>query len=188
MVAVLLLNMEWKDGCMPELQRIAGNSAGVVIAGKTLAHLSVSWINFLLMAGVIFPIFGLNRTGTTINLFILFNVLALACIGIGLMISAIVKDVMLACDIALFYTSPAFVFSGFTFPRWAMPWYDQYYANIMPYTFFLDAFFKIHFMQLPLKYAFPEIIRLLLFIGFTFFIAVFFLRIQFKRKPAYAVR
>lgn len=188
MVAVLLLNMEWKDGCMPELQRIAGNSAGVVIAGKTLAHLSVSWINFLLMAGVIFPIFGLNRMGTTITLFILFNVLALACIGIGLMISAIVKDVMLACDIALFYTSPAFVFSGFTFPRWAMPWYDQYYANIMPYTFFLDAFFKIHFMQLPLKYAFPEIIRLLLFIGFTFFIAVFFLRIQFKRKPAYAVR
>lgn len=188
MVAVLLINIEWKDGTMQELRRLANDNAGAVITGKTLAHLGVAWINFVLVAGIVFPIFGLNRTGSTFNLFILFNFLVLACIGIGLMISVLAKDVMLACDVALFYTSPAFVFSGFTFPRWAMPWYDQYYANLMPYTFFLDAFFKVHFMQLPLHYAFPEITKLMLFIGFTFFVAVFFLRLQFKRQPAYAAK
>lgn len=186
MVAVLLINQEWKEGTMESLRTIAGNNAGLIITGKTIAHLTTSWVNFVLMTGVIFPFFSLSHPGTLPQLFLLFNLLALACIGIGLMASVIASDVMLALDAGLFYTSPAFVFSGFTFPRWGMPWYDQYYANLMPYTPFLDGFFKLYFMELPLSYAMPEITRLLLFIGFTFFIAVFFLQIRLNKSVRYA--
>src|SRR5690606_10584932 len=124
-------------------------SAFNVIMGKTLAHLAVSWISFVMVTGVVFPFFGLGHPAATGRLFVLFNLLMLAGIGIGMLVSAVVTDVMVACDLGLFYTSPAFVFSGFTFPRWAMPWYDQYYALIMPYTPFLDGFFKVYFMELP---------------------------------------
>lgn len=186
MVAVLLVNMEWKEGSMNTLRAMARNHAGVIITGKTLAHLGVAWVNFVLVAGIIFPFFSLQHPGTTWQLFILYNLLALACTGIGMMISVLAADVMLALDVGLFYTSPAFVFSGFTFPRWAMPLYDQYYASLMPYTPFLDAFFKVYFMELPLRYAMPEIIRLLLFIGCTFFVAVFFLQLKLNKQPAYA--
>lgn len=185
MVAVLLINQEWKEGSMESLRHMAGNHAGVIITGKTLAHLSVSWVNFVLVAGIIFPFFSLQHPGITWNLFILFNLLALACTGIGMMISVLAADVMLALDVGLFYTSPAFVFSGFTFPRWGMPWYDQYYASLMPYTPFLDAFFKVYFMELPLRYAMPEITKLLLFIGFTFFVAVFFLQVKLNKQGRY---
>ncbi len=186
MVAVLLINMEWKEGTMEALCALAGNSAGAIVTGKTIAHLTVSWVNYVLITGIIFPYFGLSHPGTGPQLFLLFNLLALACIGIGLMISVLAADVMLALDTGLFYTSPAFVFSGFTFPRWGMPWYDQYYANLMPYTPFLDAFFKLYFMEIPLKYAMPEITRLLLFIGFTFFVAVFFLQIKMNKSVKHA--
>ena len=167
-VAVLLLNYEWKTGTMEELIKLSHGSAWKIIVGKTLAHLSVSWVNFILITGIVFPYFGLSHAGTNFSFFILFSLLALACIGLGVLVSAIFKDVMLASDIALFYTSPAFVFSGYTFPRWAMPWYDQVYAHLMPYTPFLDGFFKVYFMELPLSYALPEIGVLLIFIAVSF--------------------
>ncbi|MNR06970.1 hypothetical protein D3C85_1230700 [compost metagenome] len=87
---------------------------------------------------------------------------------------------MLSGDVALFYTSPAFVFSGFTFPRWAMPWYDQYYALIMPYTSFLDGFFKVYYMNLPLKYAHGDLIKLLLFCVVMFPTAILLFKRQFN--------
>ncbi len=183
-VAVLLLNYELKTETIHELKQLAKGSASNVILGKTLAHLSVAWLNLILIAGIIFPAFQMGHTDGLLNLFVVYTLLALACIGIGLMISAIFKDVMLASDIALFYTSPAFVFSGYTFPRWAMPWYDQYYAMIMPYSSFLDAFVKVYNMQLPLIYALPECGKMMLFIAVTFFVAIVLFQYQLNRlKP-----
>lgn len=187
MVTVLMFNKEWEEGTARELAVMGKGHAGIVFTGKTIAHLTASWINFALVFGVIFPIFSMYHAGTWWNLFVMFNLMSLACIGIGAMVSVLMMDVMLALDFGIFYTSPAFVFSGFTFPRWGMPWYDQYYAAIMPYTPFLDAFFKLYFMELPLRYAGPEALRLLLFIGFTFFIAVFFLQKRFQKTPYHAV-
>lgn len=181
MVSVLLLNYEIKTNTLSELISLANGSSFAVIVGKTLAHLSVAWINFILVAGVIFPVFGIGHPEATLKFFILYSILALACIGIGLLVSSIFNDTMLASDIALFYTSPAFVFSGFTFPRWAMPWYDQYYAQIMPYTHFLDGFFKAYYMGLPLNYAIPEIGRMLIFIGVTFPLAILFFHFKIRK-------
>ncbi|MOA06673.1 Inner membrane transport permease YbhR [compost metagenome] len=181
MVSVLLLNYEIKTNTLSELISLANGSSFAVIMGKTFAHLSVAWINFILVAGVIFPVFGIGHPEATLKFFILYSILSLACIGIGLLVSSIFNDTMLASDIALFYTSPAFVFSGFTFPRWAMPWYDQYYAQIMPYTHFLDGFFKAYYMGLPLNYAIPEIGRMLIFIGVTFPLAIVFFHFKIRK-------
>lgn len=178
MIAVLMLNYEWKTGTMEELICLADGKAWRIILGKTLAHLSVSWVNFTLVAGVILPYLGISHPGVTVNFFILFSLLALACIGFGVLVSALFRDVMFASDVALFYTSPAFVFSGYTFPRWAMPWYDQFYAQLMPYTPFMDGFFKVYFMELPLKYALQETGALLIFSAISFPLAI----IIFQRK------
>lgn len=161
--SMLALNYEWITGTMQELYDSSKGSVVAVIVGKTIAHLTISWINFIIITGIIFPFFDIGIPAATGKFFVLYTMLSLACIGIGMFISALFKDVMLSGDVALFYTSPAFVFSGFTFPRWAMPWYDQYYALIMPYTAFLDGFFKVYYMNLPLKYAQGEVAKLLLF-------------------------
>ena len=178
--SMLALNYEWKTNTMQELYELSKGSALTVITGKTIAHLCASWFNFFLIAFVIFPLFGIGVTAATGKFFILYTLLSLACIGIGMFISALFKDVMLSGDTALFYTSPAFVFSGFTFPRWAMPWYDQYYASIMPYTSFLDAFFKVYYMNLPMQYAQADIYKLLLFCAVMFPTAVILFHHQFN--------
>jgi len=176
---MLALNYEWKTNSMAELYGLSKGSGSLVVLGKTIAHLVLAWLNFMLIAFVIFPYFGIGVAATG-KFFILYSLLALACIGVGMFISALFRDIMLAGDTALFYTSPAFVFSGFTFPRWAMPWYDQYYATIMPYTHFLDAFFKTYYMDLPLHYSEKEIGKLLLFCIVLFPTAIILFSKQFK--------
>lgn len=180
--SMLALNYEYKTNTMPQLYELAKGSAFRVIAGKTIAHLVVSWFNFVLIAFILFPFFDIGVPAATGKFFALYTLLSIACIGIGMFISALFKDVMLSGDVALFYTSPAFVFSGFTFPRWAMPWYDQYYATIMPYTPFLDTFFKIYYMNLPFYYAQADLYKLLLFPAVMFPTALILFQRQFNNS------
>jgi ABC-2 type transport system permease protein len=182
MVGVLIFSYEAKTGSKQELYALAGGSAISILTGKMFAHLIVAWINFILVTGIIFPIFGIGQAMPVFHFFILYTLLAMACISIGLMISVLISDTMLATDIALFYTAPAFVFSGYTFPRWAMPWYDQYYAQLMPYSSFLDGFVKLYQMQLPFRYAFHEMGVLLLFSALTFLIALFLLKAKIRKE------
>jgi len=175
--SVLILNLEFKKKTIDSLLDISTSSSQIIM-GKMLAHLCIAWILFILISFVVFPVFDLGKPETDFSFFILYTLLALACIGIGMMLSAISDNLLFVVDVALFFTSPAFVFSGFTFPRWAMPWYDQLYADIMPYTHFLDGFIKLYFMELPLRYAAPEMVKLMLFIGITFPVAIVF----FQRK------
>ncbi|WP_336688774.1 MULTISPECIES: ABC transporter permease [unclassified Chryseobacterium] len=175
--SVLILNLEFKRNTIDELLKISASSSQIVV-GKTLAHLCISWILFVLVAYIVFPVFELGKPQTDFNFFLIYTLMSLACIGIGMMLSAISNNLLFVTDVALFFTSPAFVFSGFTFPRWAMPWYDQFYADIMPYTHFLDGFIKLYFMELPLSYAMPEIFKLLIFTGVTFPLSIVF----FQRK------
>ncbi|UWY26930.1 ABC transporter permease [Flavobacterium sp. TR2] len=177
---MLALNYEWITGTMHDLYDASRGSAVIAIVGKTIAHLVISWINFIIIVGIIFPFFDIGIPAATGNFFVMYTMLSLACIGIGMFISALFKDVMLSGDVALFYTSPAFVFSGFTFPRWAMPWYDQYYALIMPYTSFLDGFFKVYYMNLPLKYALGDLSKLLLFCVVMYPTAMLLFKRQFN--------
>jgi len=182
MVGVLIFNFEAKTGSLQELYTLAGGSAIRIITGKMLAHLAVAWMNFMLVTGIVFPVFGIWNPEATFHFFVLYTLLAIACISIGFLISVIIREPMLATDIALFYTAPAFVFSGYTFPRWAMPWYDQYYACIMPYSSFLDGFVKLFQMELPFRYAFHEMGVLLLFTGVTFLLALLFLKLKIRKE------
>lgn len=175
--SVLILNLEFKKNTIDSLLDISTSSSEIII-GKMLAHLCIAWILFILISFVVFPVFDLGKPQTDFSFFILYTLLALACIGIGMMLSAISNNLLFVVDVALFFTSPAFVFSGFTFPRWAMPWYDQIYADIMPYTHFLDGFIKLYFMELPIRYVYTEMIRLLIFIGVTFPVAI----VVFQKK------
>jgi len=178
--SMLALNYEWKTNTMRALNELANGSALTIVTGKTIAHLVVCWLNFVLIAFVVFPVFGIGVSSATGKFFLVYTLLSIACLGIGMFISALFRDVMLSGDTALFYTSPAFVFSGFTFPRWAMPWYDQYYATIMPYTPFLDAFFKVYYMDLPLRYAQADLNKLLIFCLVMFPTAIILFQRQLK--------
>ena len=187
MIAVLIVNSEYENNTLQDLLKLAEGSSANIIIGKTAAHYAVGMMNVILIFGVLFTYFRIPFVHNLPKLFLLFSLLVLACIGIGIMVSVLFKEALMASDLALFYTSPAFVFSGFTFPKWAMPWYDQFYANLMPYTPFLMGFFKVYQMDAPWSSIMPHMVQLLWFILIPYSVAWSVLKVQLTQRKIASV-
>jgi len=84
-------------------------------------------------------------------------------------------------DVAFVYNSPAFVFSGFTFPIMAMPAFSSWYADLIPYTHFLKAYIKGIEMGSSFTFLIPQVIALLLFTLFAYIISAAGLMFHLKK-------
>ncbi len=174
------INSEYNRGSFGELVKVSNNSALNIIIGKSLVYFLFS-IAIAMFIALVFMMFGIPFKDNAHEILTLFSVFILSNIALGQMLSAAIDDEMLALDIAFFYNSPAFVFSGFTFPMFGMPFFDSLYAQFIPYTHFLYAFFKVYQIGAPFSYITPGVLALLLFmiVGFvTTFVA---LRIRIKQ-------
>jgi len=162
-VAARAINQEFNNNTINELA--FGNKISVfkIIFGKYLAHLFAASILVLMIFGFFYPWFNIPLQASFWPMALLLFVFVSANIFIGFAFSSIFLDEILALDFTLFYNSPAFVFSGFTFPLLGMPWYSKIYARLIPYTHFLYGFFKIEVMEAPLKFAVNEILLLIIF-------------------------
>jgi ABC-2 type transport system permease protein len=96
-------------------------------------------------------------------------------------LSSVFEDQIFALDIAFFYNSPAFVFSGYTFPKFGMPVFDQFYAQLIPYTHFLGSFFKIYQMNVSSGYLKSDIYPLLIFLTVGLIFSYVALKIKVKK-------
>ena len=169
MMGVLMINGEKEENTYDELIFVSNNSAFNIIFGKVLAYYIIGLFYFVLLFGVVFQIYRIPIEGDFTQYFVLFSLFLFACLFVAIAISSILSESLAASDIALFYTAPSFVFSGFTFPGWAMPWYDQYYSLIMPYTAFLDAYILVGNMSPSWSTLTPFLIPLMVFciVGFS---------------------
>ncbi len=157
------INREFHDGTAKEMFETADGKVFSVFGGKLIAYVAASLFTIVLIIGVIFPMFDIRLYGSPFYLLAYFVWFSFVSVALGLMLSAIFVDPVLALDIAFFYNSPAFVFSGFTFPVWAMPAFQQFYAQIIPYTYFLTGFMQIYQMDVPIADVLPSILSLGIF-------------------------
>lgn len=177
---VLIISSEFVHNTFGELINLAENKAWVIILGKSVPHVVFHFVTAILIIGVIFPIFNVNIAGTTFNLLFLFLIFIIASFFFAFMISALFHDQMFATELALFINTPAFLFSGFTFPLTAMPLLHNIFASIIPFTHFLYAYLMIYQMGTPLSYASSFIIKLLLFIIISLIVIIFSLKRHIK--------
>lgn len=174
------INSEYNKGTFGNLLETSNNSAWNIIIGKSLVYFMLS-IAIAMYIALVFMVFGIPFKDRVVELLILFSVFILSNIALGQMLSASIDDEMLALDIAFFYNSPAFVFSGFTFPMFGMPFFDSLYAQFIPYTHFLYAFFKVYQIGAPFSYISSDVLILLLFMFVGFITAYTALRIRIKQ-------
>ena len=183
------INSEFSKGSFGDLVEISNNSAINIILGKTLVYFLLS-MGIAMFIALVFMMFGIPFRNREVEILILFSVFILSNIALGQMLSATIDDEMLALDIAFFYNSPAFVFSGFTFPMFGMPFFDSLYAQFIPYTHFLYSFFKVYQIGAPFAYISSEVLILLLFmfVGFvTAFVALSMRIKQLKQRKLVTV-
>ncbi len=161
--AAKAFNTEINEGTFDELVKVSRGSPLQMLLGKSLAYLAYG-LGIVMLIAIIFMIFGIPFTQRVPELILLFALFTLVNIFLGFMISATIDDELVALDLAFFYNSPAFVFSGFTFPMFGMPFFNSLYAQFIPYTHFLSAFFQLYQLGVPLHYTYPALGKLSLFL------------------------
>ncbi len=180
-VGVRAINTEFNLDTYYDWQEKSGDNLAVMLIGKSIPYLLLNSITALLILGIMYPVFGIPLYGHFGQVYMLMLVLVFTSFFMGLMLSAIFRDEIIAMDFAFVYNSPAFVFSGFTFPIWGMPFFDTLYAQLIPYTHFLYAFLKIYQMDAPFHYAYTDIWKMLLFLLGSLIIMLPALLIKIKK-------
>ncbi|NQU33446.1 MAG: ABC transporter permease [Bacteroidetes bacterium] len=174
------INSEFSNGTFNSLLEVSDGNAVNIIAGKSLVYLCFG-IAITMFIAIIFVGFGIPFMDKELELLVLFSVFIISNIALGLMLSSTIDDEIMSLDIAFFYNSPAFVFSGFTFPMFGMPFFDTLYAQFIPYTHFLYAFFKVYQIGTPFSFIESEVVAMLIFTIVGFVTAYVALRIRIKQ-------
>lgn len=163
LIAVILISSEYTHHTFFNLIQLSGNKAYKIIIGKIIPHLFLHSVSAVLIFGIIFPLYGLSNSGSTLSLFILIALFIFSSFMIGIFISAWVKDQILATEIAIMLNTPAFILSGLTFPTWGMPEIYQQISLVFPFTHFFNGFLKIYQMGATLSDIQNELLVLSIF-------------------------
>ncbi len=180
--SVLIFSSEFTHNTFYELLNISKNQISIIILGKTLPHIIIHIINLTIPIGIIFPLFNITIHNSVVVVLLFLIFFSIVVFALGFMISSLFKDQMFATELALFVVTPAFIFSGLTYPLWAMPWIFRFIADLIPYTYFLSGFIKIAQMGTPIKYIIPEIIYLMVFLIIAVLTTVIALRHHIRKS------
>jgi ABC-2 type transport system permease protein len=180
LTSVLLISSEFVHNTFPDLLNTAQNKISAIIIGKSIPHIFIHSINIFILLGIIFPLFGISINGHVILILLYLIFFVIVSFLFGIAISSLFHDQMFATEIVLFYNIPAFIFSGLTFPLWAMPKAIAFSAQLVLFTPFLSGFVKIFQVGTPLVYIFNNLLRMSIFLIVSLIVLSFSLRHHIK--------
>ncbi|MFK5982855.1 MAG: ABC transporter permease [Flavobacteriaceae bacterium] len=180
-LAARSINSEHTNDTYNELLTLTKGSVFKIIFGKLITYTLLGFLVGVFIFSVVHPLLGVPMSQSTLSFLWVILIFVMANAMLGIMISTIFKNEAIAMDISFVYNSPAFVFSGFTFPIMAMPAFNAWYAQLIPYTHFLNAFLKGIEMNTPFSFLNQQVINLLIFFLVGYVITVSILLFQNKK-------
>jgi drug efflux transport system permease protein len=109
-----------------------------LIIGKTLPFAMVGMIDMLLITAGALLIFHVPFRGNFLLLLFCAALFLMTALGAGLFLSTISQTQQQANMMSFFFTTPAFMLSGFTFPIRNMPPVVQYLTYLNPLRYFME--------------------------------------------------
>jgi ABC-2 type transport system permease protein len=108
-----------------------------IMLGKLLPFVVVGYVQMacILILGRV--LFNIPMRGSVTLLFVLSLTFIITNLGIGLLVSTLVKTQIQAFQLTVFFLMPNILLSGFMFPREAMPLVAQWLSNLLPLTYYL---------------------------------------------------
>ena len=135
-----------------------------IMLGKMLPYLLMGYIQIFVILGLGGLLFQVPFRGSLLLLLVLSFPFILASLGVGMLMSTVVKTQAQAIQLGFFYMLPNILMSGFMFPIDAMPKFAQWIAAAMPLTYFLEVLRGILLKGVGLRALWPDALVLL---GFT---------------------
>lgn len=135
--------------------------ASLIMLIKCLPIWLFSLINVLMFYGFS-KVFMIPAPVDIVKFMLITFVFVLSCTLLGIVMSVLIPDALKATQILMVIASPAFIISGFTWPRYAMPPIIEAFTQIIPLTPYLEAL-KIMLVQKGSSYlALPFMYHLLI--------------------------
>ncbi|MBQ0786130.1 MAG: ABC transporter permease, partial [Oceanihabitans sp.] len=112
LAATRAFNNEWKEKTYSQLYATSNGNILSIILGKYFAYLVYGLSLCGLIFAIVFPSFGIPIYGNIVYLLALLLLFLSVNILLGFGVSLLIKNEVIALDVAIFYNSPAFIFSG----------------------------------------------------------------------------
>jgi ABC-2 type transport system permease protein len=143
------------------------------ILGKTVPFFLIGLFDMALLTTVGILWFQIPLRGNFLVL-LLGTVLYLLCmLGVGLFISTVSATQQQAMVTSFFFTMPAIMFSGFSFPISTMPHWLQYLTYLSPLRYFLVVLRGVYLKGVGLNILWPQMAAMALLGVFMLTISVF---------------
>lgn len=139
MVASMVIAKERELGTLEQLVVTPLRSAELII-GKSVMAVSLGYVLFLLMLGMVVWVFDVPMRGSLPLLMVVAFIYMLVELGWGLMISAVARTQLQALLIAFALIMVMVIFSGYAYPVDTMPPFMQTIANFFPLKHWLIIF------------------------------------------------
>lgn len=109
------------------------------IAGKLVPYAVIAFVQILLVMGVGLVWFDVPFRGDVTLLLAVSLIYVFCTVGLGLLVSTLTRKQVVAMLLSLVLTlMPSFLFSGFLFPVFTMPYVMQLYAAAFPGQYFVE--------------------------------------------------
>jgi ABC-2 type transport system permease protein len=143
-----------------------------IMLGKILPNLLVAYGQMTLALMVAHYIFAVPIRGSVALLYALAAVFMLGTLGIGIYVSTLSRTVPQAMQLGFLAILPSIYLSGLLFPLEGMPEPAQYFARILPITYFLRIIRGIVLKGIGLDDLWPDVWPLIAFGVVIFTLAV----------------
>lgn len=133
----LTIAREWERGSMEQLISTPVRSHEIVI-GKLIPYLGISMIQVTLSAGFAVFVFRIPFVGNLLSLYAVSLLFAVGALGLGILISSVMKTQLPAMQAALIASFlPSVLLSNFVFPIDSMPAVVRLFTYIVPAKYYL---------------------------------------------------
>lgn len=157
-----------------ELKKFSDSNPVNILIGKAGIYLILYFSYALLFFSVHISVFKIPFNGSYIA-FVLMTVLLLISISsIAIIIGSFFTKKVHALILISFTTYPLFFFTGYSWPKFSMPFIAQMIGYFIPTTPYLQSLNRILLMGADLKHIIPEILNIL-FLSIIYFLLAFFI-------------
>ena len=142
---------------------LAGGSRLAIVLGKTLPYVILDFSIGVFFVTVLARIFEVGVYNLTFNKILVILLFVSAVSAFGVFISSLFKTTLTAMIVLMFYSMPAFLVSGYAWPKFALPFDIKLLGYCFPSTYLMSDFRTLLLSDFPLRTYLPTIFSLLAF-------------------------
>lgn len=162
MLTALAIVREKEIGTMEQLMVTPIRPIELMI-GKTLPFAVVGLLDLVMITAAALLIFHIPFRGSALLLLAGSVLFLLSTLGMGLFLSTISNTQQQAMMASFFFSTPAFMLSGFAFPIRNMPLAVQYLTYLNPLRYFMEIVRGIFLKGTGIRILWPQMLALLVF-------------------------